>query len=111
MSAVGGDRRAARSTALLVLLLSGVVVLRVLASGAGARSPLAPVACRLDPSTASVHELSMLPGVGPSLARAIVLDRAEHGAFPSIDALTRVKGIGPARLAALKPWLRSGGEG
>jgi competence ComEA-like helix-hairpin-helix protein len=111
MSAVGGDRRAACSTALLVLVLSGVVVLRVLASGAGARSPLASVARRLDPSSATVHELSMLPGVGPSLARAIVRDRAEHGAFPSIDALTRVKGIGPARLAALKPWLRSGGEG
>jgi len=48
----------------------------------------------------------MLPGVGPSLARAIILERTAGGPFRSIDDLTRVKGIGPARLAALRPWLR-----
>lgn len=35
-----------------------------------------------------------LTGVGPSLAQAIVKDRAEHGKFDSPEALTRVKGIG-----------------
>jgi competence protein ComEA len=48
----------------------------------------------------------VLPGVGPSLARAIILDRTARGPFHSIDDLARVKGIGPARLAALRPWLR-----
>jgi competence protein ComEA len=35
-----------------------------------------------------------LQGVGPSLAEAIVKDRAQHGKFASPEALARVKGIG-----------------
>jgi len=36
-----------------------------------------------------------LSGVGPALAAAIVSDRQANGLFPTADALTRVRGIGP----------------
>lgn len=102
MTGAGVDRRPGRTVALLLAALSCVVMLRL---GRLNGAP-GPVAWRVDPSTASRAELSALPGVGPSLATAIVQDRALRGPFRTIDDLTRVKGIGPARLTALRPWLR-----
>ena len=58
---------------------------------------------RVDIDRADVGELALLPEVGPGLAARIVADRAVHGAFGSVDALSRVEGIGPARLEAIRP--------
>jgi competence protein ComEA len=66
---------------------------------------------RLDPNSASAADLELLPGIGPSLALRIVLDRTEHGRFHTLDELLRVRGIGPATLAKLRPLLRVGGNG
>jgi competence ComEA-like helix-hairpin-helix protein len=102
MTCASIDRRSGRTVALLLSCLACAVFLQWgISQGASM-----PVGWRIDPSTASRSELSMLPGVGPSLARAIILERTEHGPFRSVDDLARVKGIGPARLAALRPWLR-----
>jgi competence protein ComEA len=56
---------------------------------AGPRPPI-------DLNTADAVALDSLPGIGPSLAAAIVDDRARRGPFPSVEALDRVPGIGPA---------------
>lgn len=48
-------------------------------------------------------ELERLPGIGPSIAAAIVEERERDGPFASIDELSRVRGIGPTRLEALRP--------
>ena len=40
----------------------------------------------------------VLVGIGPSKAQAIVAHRKANGAFKSVDALTDVKGIGPATI-------------
>lgn len=40
----------------------------------------------------------VLVGIGPSKAQAIVAHRKAHGAFKSVDALSDVKGIGPATI-------------
>ncbi len=53
-------------------------------------------------NTAGEAELETLPGIGPATAAAIVRRRTEHGPFTSIDQLGEVRGIGPARLAALR---------
>jgi len=58
---------------------------------------------RVDIDRADAGELALLPEVGPGLAARIVADRAVHGAFGSVDALSRVEGIGPARLEAIRP--------
>jgi competence protein ComEA len=57
----------------------------------------------IDLNTATVQQLDTLPGVGPVLAQRIVGWRTEHGRFDSVDQLQEVTGIGPSRLADLRP--------
>ena len=56
----------------------------------------------LDLDRARVAELQLLPGVGPELAAAIVLERVRGGPFGSVDALRRVPGIGPVLVARVR---------
>ena len=53
---------------------------------------------RLNINTADAAALVELPGIGPSLARRIVDYRAAHGDFAAVEELTRVSGIGEAKL-------------
>ena len=57
-------------------------------------------------NTAGQAELESLPGIGPDLAREIVLDRTRNGPFTSVDQLQRVKGIGPRKLEQLRSRVR-----
>jgi competence protein ComEA len=56
----------------------------------------------LDLNAADAGALDALPGVGPSTASAIVEHRESKGAFTSVDQLLDVRGIGPAKLEALR---------
>lgn len=56
----------------------------------------------LDLNTADEAALDALPGVGPATAAAIVEHRARIGRFTSVDQLLDVRGIGEAKLAALR---------
>lgn len=67
----------------------------------GASSSKAATIIDVDQATAA--QLEALPRVGPVLAKRIVEDRTAHGAFGSLEALQRVKGIGPAMAKALAP--------
>ena len=57
------------------------------------------VAAKVDLNKASADELAKLPGVGPATARAIIAARP----FKSVADLDRVKGLGPVKIAALRP--------
>lgn len=57
----------------------------------------------VDLNTADATALETLPGVGPSTAQAILDHRREQGRFASVEDLLDVKGIGPAKFAAIKP--------
>ena len=57
---------------------------------------------RLDPDRLDEAEWALLPGIGPTLSRRIVQDRQENGDFGSVEALARVPGIGPGKLAAIR---------
>ncbi len=68
--------------------------------------PQAPARFTVNINTATAVELAQLPGLGPALAQRIVDQRVEHGAFPSIEALLEVPGIGAITLSELRPHLR-----
>lgn len=53
---------------------------------------------KININTASMGELATLHGVGAKTAHAIIQYRQTHGAFNSIDDLTKVKGIGAKTL-------------
>lgn len=57
---------------------------------------------RIDVNRASARELEALPGVGPALAHRIVELRRRKGRLAGAEELLEVRGIGPARLEALR---------
>ena len=57
-------------------------------------------------NSADQAELESLPGIGPALAKAIIAARP----FKAVDELDRVKGLGPAKIAALKDQVTVGGS-
>lgn len=63
------------------------------AAGSGNAVPL---------NTASAAQLDELPGVGPSTAQAILEHREREGPFTSVEGLLDVRGIGEAKLEALR---------
>ncbi len=64
----------------------------------GSAAPAGPV----DVNRATAEELDTLPGIGPTTAAAIVDHREENGPFASVDDLESVRGIGPAKLDAIR---------
>ena len=68
---------------------------------------------KLDPNTATADDLSALPNLGPAMARRILEDREQfqkshpnEPAYKTLNDLQRIKGIGPATLENLRPYLR-----
>ena len=57
----------------------------------------------VDLDTAALTTIEGLPWIGPSLAARIVESRERCGAFGSLDALTRVYGIGEGMAKRLEP--------
>lgn len=60
----------------------------------------------LDLNAATLDELDTLPGVGPATAQAIVAERERRGRFGAVEELLDVRGIGEAKLAALRDQVR-----
>ena len=71
-------------------------------AAAGASGGSTPGGGVVNINTAGASELEALPGIGPALAARIVEYRDGHGPFASVDDLTDVPGIGPAKLEALR---------
>lgn len=66
--------------------------------GGGAGAPAGPI----DLNRADAAALEALPGVGPATAAAIVEHRERIGRFTSVEQLLDVRGIGEAKLGALR---------
>jgi len=61
---------------------------------------------KLDPNTAPPQVLGALPQVGPTLVRQLVLARQDRPLTSLDDLRGRVRGLGPATLDQLAPYLR-----
>jgi len=60
---------------------------------------------QIDVNRADWPELALMPNIGEQLARQIVADRQEKGAFRDLADLRRVRGIGPKTLETMRPYL------
>lgn len=96
----------------LTITLTGVTASALAAPGGddAVEAPAAPSASGvLNLNTASEEELTRLPGVGPSKAKAIVELRAQLKGFKRVEDLMRVKGIGRKTFRKLLPMLKLDG--
>lgn len=71
---------------------------------------IAPVRVLVNINTATAEELETVTGIGPVLAQAILDYRAEHGDFQTLDELLEVRGIGSAKLDAMRNEITTGGD-
>jgi len=62
----------------------------------------------LDINQASAADLTQVPGINDKLADKIVALRVRRGRFSKLENLCEVKGIGPATVRRLKPYLALG---
>jgi comEA protein len=106
--------RSLRSGLLLATLLVPAFAAQAQDAKTAARAPAQPSAEAAAPAasgvvninTASLDELTRLPGIGPSRAQAILELRAKMNGFKSTEDLMRVKGIGRKSFRKLEPMIR-----
>jgi competence protein ComEA len=58
-------------------------------------------------NTATIEQLTTLPGVGPSTARSIVRYREKNGPFRRVEDLLILKGMSKQRLQKLRPYVKT----
>ena len=91
----------------LLIAVALPIALRFAASGwPDAQAAATWPALVVDPNTAPVAVLEALPGLGPALAGRIAGVREKSPLQSLADLDRRVKGIGPAKVAGLRPFLR-----
>jgi len=112
----GPTLRTTQSLAFLV----GLGVCLVLTLGFAAKilertehAPISGLVERINPNEAPTASLMRLPQIGAARARAIVAHRNRAGTqegqapvFKKADDLRQIKGIGPAIVENLRPWLQ-----
>ena len=64
---------------------------------------------KINLNTASVSDLTLLPGIGETIALRIISYREENGPFTQIDQLRAVSGIGDKKLDDIREYITLGG--
>lgn len=92
----------------IVTTALAVAVATLVASGPALAAPAKAPAGKVNLNTATVEQLTSVPGVGPRLAARIVEQRQKSGSFKSVQDILSVKGIGEKSLAKLQTYLTVG---
>jgi len=71
--------------------------------------PSKSVVTAIDINHATAGDFEKLPGIGPALAKQIVVYREKHGPFRRVEDLMALKGIGIKKWKAIRPYVRVGG--
>ena len=98
-----------RQERLTLLFVIGVVLLGLGFLGWRENAPFSPTFVRVPEvhvNRAAPAELSALPGIGPTLAKRIVLDRQKHGRYLTLKDLSRVKGMTTKTLKKFEGFVR-----
>jgi len=83
------------------------VVMAALMAASPAVVAAAPApADQMDLNSATVEQLTSLPGVGPTLAGRIVEYREKAGRYGAVEELLNVKGIGEKNFQKIEPRLK-----
>ena len=91
-------------------LLRAIALAFALAGALSVSAGAGTLAGVVNVNTATVEQLTLLPGIGESRAREIVALRKREGAFGSVEALLDVKGIGETSFARMRPFLTLQGK-
>lgn len=60
-------------------------------------------------NTATAYQLTLLPGIGNTLAERIIAYRTENGSFSSVEDILNVSGIGDKKLEQIRDYITVGG--
>ncbi|MHB8655304.1 MAG: ComEA family DNA-binding protein [Terriglobia bacterium] len=96
------------SLAAILLFSLSVFPATAIAQQKESHKPTKAPTVSIDINRASKADFEKLPGIGPELAHRIVAYRTKHGPFHRVEDLLIIRGIGPKKWKALRPYLRVG---
>ena len=89
----------------IVAAALALAVASLLSTGVAFAAAKPAPAGKVNINTATVEQLTTLPGVGPKLAARIVEHRQKAGAFKSTQELINVRGIGEKNFEKIQGYL------
>jgi competence protein ComEA len=96
----------------IVTTALAVAIATLVTAGSSFAAPAkAAPAGKVNLNTATVEQLTTVPGVGPKLAARIVEQRQKSGSFKSVQDILAVKGIGEKNLVKLQTYFTVGDSG
>jgi competence protein ComEA len=81
------------------------LVIAFLLFASALHSQKTPPAAPLDLNSATVEQLEQLPGIGPTIAAAIVRFREKSGPLHRVEDLLAVRGVSKNKLEKLRPYV------
>ena len=91
-------KKATKATVAILIAISMISAVSASAAETASKQMIVNI------NTATVSELTHLPGIGTSKAKAIVKYREKH-VFKKVEDLMKIKGIGRKTFKKLRPYL------